>query len=90
MNKFFNKLNLKDKKLNEYNYFSSFIRYIDLYKPSKSYDFSDFLKAKDYLMENNLILKLNYEVYINLLKNKEILLLNLDYDEEIKILLNNF
>ena len=87
--KFFNKLNLKDKKLNEYNYFSSFIRYIDLYKPSKSYDFSDFLKAKDYLMENNLILKQNYEVYINLLKNKDILLLNLDYDEEIKILLNN-
>lgn len=86
---FFNKLNLKDKKLNEYNYFSSFIRYIDLYKPSKSYDFSDFLKAKDYLMENNLILKQNYEVYINLLKNKEILLLNLDYDDEIKILLNN-
>ena len=86
---FFNKLNLKDKKLNEYNYFSSFIRYIDLYKPSKSYDFSDFLKAKDYLIENNLILKQNNEVYINLLKNKEILLFNLDYDEEIKILLNN-
>lgn len=75
-------------KLNQYNYFSSYLRYLYFYNEIDNCDFSSFLNTKKDLFNKKLI-HLNNEdgLYEQLLKNKEILLLNLEYDEELKTIL---